>query len=231
MDLDEMSSDSTISYLSANDDECCFLYETENFISPPKFEELQPKINNIISSVNLGCTLNLKNISQKIKNAEYNANKTSTIILKSKKSKIKGTLFSDGKMICSGGQSVSEAKTACNKFSKIVKKMGYKVELKDFRIQNIIMSYDIQFKISLSDLYNKINNLVNNSNKNYVKYNKEIFPGVIFYIDDFKINITIFETGKVILSGGKKRKDIEEIFRNLYPILIEAKILNDYEKK
>lgn len=231
MDLDEMSSDSTISYLSANDNECCFLYETENCISPPKFEELQPKINNIISSVNLGCTLNLKNISQKIKNAEYNANKTSTIILKSKKSKIKGTLFSDGKMICSGGQSVSEAKTACNKFSKIVKKMGYKVELKDFRIQNIIMSYDTQFKISLSDLYNKINNLVNNSNKNYVKYNKEIFPGVIFYIDDFKINITIFETGKVILSGGKKRKDIEEIFRNLYPFLIEAKILNDYEKK
>ena len=227
MELDETSNDSTISYLSDCDNESCFLYCTD-FIEPPKFEELQPKINNIISSVNLGCALNLKNISQKFKNAEYNINKTSTIILKSKNSKIIGTLFSDGKMICSGGKTAKEAKIACNKFCKIVKKLGYKVELKDFKIQNIIISYDVQFKILLRELYNKLSNLLNN---NYVKYNNEMFPSVIIYIDEYKIYITIFESGKVILSGGKKRKDIEDVFRNIYPILIESKATTEKEDK
>ncbi len=158
MELDEISNDSTISYLSDNNTDSCFIYDTQDYIPPPTPEDLQPKINNIISSANLGCRLNLKNISLKFKNAEYNTNKTLTISLKSKNSKFTGTLFSNGKMICSGGKITSEAKTACSKFCKIVKKLGYKVELKDFKIHNIIMSYDVQFKISLNDLYDKLTN-------------------------------------------------------------------------
>ena len=69
------------------------------------------------------------------------------------------------------------------------------------------MSYDVQFKISLNDLYDKLKNLENKKNNNYVRYNKEIFSGVFFYFNDFKINLTFFEPGKVILSGGKKIKD------------------------
>ena len=129
-------------------------------------------------------------------------------------------------MICSGGKSTSEAKTECSKFCKIVKKLGYKVELKDFKIHNIIMSYDVQFKISLNDLYDKLKNLKNKNNNNYVRYNKEIFPCVIFYFNDFKINLTFFESGKVILSGGKKIKDIEDVFRGIYQILIETRMIN-----
>ena len=226
MELDEISNDSTISYLSDNNTDSCFLYDTQDYIPPPIFEDLQPKINNIITSANLGCQLNLKNISLKFKNAEYNSNKTLTISLKSKNSKFTGTLFSNGKMICSGGKSTSEAKTECSKFCKIVKKLGYKVELKDFKIHNIIMSYDVQFKISLNDLYDKLKNLKNKNNNNYVRYNKEIFPCVIFYFNDFKINLTFFESGKVILSGGKKIKDIEDVFRGIYQILIETRMIN-----
>ena len=87
MELDEISNDSTISYLSDNNTDSCFIYDTQDYIPPPIFEDLQPKINNIISSANLGCRLNLKNISLKFKNAEYNTNKTLTISLKSKNSK------------------------------------------------------------------------------------------------------------------------------------------------
>ena len=93
----------------------------------------------------------------------------------------------------------------------------------------------MKFKISLFKLYNEINTCINNgkkfgTNNNYCKYNKDIFPGLIFYLNDSKINITIFEAGKVVFSGTKKRKEIKEIFKSLYPLIIESKNTNIDEK-
>ena len=228
MELDELSSDSTISYSSENENEFPLLFKASDITYIPKVEELKPKINNIVSSINLGCNLNLKNISLKIKNAEFNSNKLTTIILKSKDIKISATIFSSGKMICSGAKNEKDSKIACKKFSKIVKKLGYNVELKDFKIQNIVASYDIKFKISLYYLYNKINSMINNSknyenNYNYCKYNKELFPSIIFYINESKISLLFFESGKVVLYGAKQLKEIEEIFKKIYPFLVESK--------
>ena len=228
MELDELSNDSTISYSSDCQNEFPILFETSDITYIPKVEELKPKINNIVSSINLGCNLNLKNIALRIKNAEFNSNKISTIILKSKDIKISATIFSSGKMICSGAKNEKESKLACKKFLKIVKKIGYNVELKDFKIQNIVASYDIKFKISLPDLYNKINNMINNSqkygnNNNYCKYNKEVFPSIIFYINESKISLLFFESGKVVLYGAKQLKEIEDVFKKIYPFLVESK--------
>ena len=233
MELDELSNNSTISNIS--NCQSSIFFDVEDFSYTPNIEELEPKIENIISSVNLGNNLNLKNISLKLKNAEYNSNKSSTLTLKTKDNKVTATIFTNGKMICSGAKSEKESKGACMKFAKIVKKVGFNTDLKDFKIQNIIASYDIKFKLSLFKLYNEINTMINNAkklgnNNNYCKYNKDIFPGLIFYINDSRISVTIFESGKVKFSGAKKRKEINEIFKNLYPLLIESKSVSGEEK-
>jgi len=230
MELDEISNDSAKTNLSNSSDETNFLFAEEDFTYTPFIEELQLKIDNIISTANLGCPLNLKNISQKFKNVEFNKN--SSLLLKSKDNKIMANIFSNGKMICSGAKSEKEAKSACIKFSKLVKKVGFQVELKDFKIQNIVASYDVRFKINLSKLYSKINdlNLKNASHSNCCKYNKDNFPGFIFHINDGKISLIVFESGKIVISGCKKRKEIENIFKDIYPFLIDSKKNNDYEQ-
>ena len=233
MELDEYSNDSTVSYKSNSPEDSAFVFDIEENVYTPKLEEIEPKINNILSSVYLGCNLNLKNLALKIKNADYNSNKSSTLILKSKDTNISATIFASGKMICSGAKSEKESKSACIKFSKIVNKAGFNVELRDFKIQNISASYDVKFKICLSDLYNRINKLINENIKtygcsgNYCKYNKDDFNGIIFYINESKISILIFESGKVIISGAKKRKDMNDIFKNIFPLLVDSKKNND----
>jgi transcription initiation factor TFIID TATA-box-binding protein len=228
MELDEYSNDSTISYISESPNDCNFIYDTEEYTYTPKIGELEPTINNITSSVNFGYNLNIKNLALKTKNAEYNSNKSSTLILKSKNTNVTATIFPSGKMICTGAKSEKESKSACIKFSKIVKKAGFNAELKDFKIQNITASFDVKFKISLPTLYNKINSLINDNSKkiglgSYCKYNKNEFPGIIFYIDESKINLLIFESGKIVISGAKKRKEINDAFKIIFPLLIEAK--------
>ena len=224
---DDLSFDSTISNLSFNENDCALFLDTEEIEYTPNVEELKPEINNIISSVNLGSNLNIKNIALKIKNAEY-TNNFSKLILKSKNTKATATIFSSGKMVCSGAKTEKQSKSICIKFGKIVNKVGFNVELKNFKIQNIIASYDVKFKICLPKLFNEINTLINISKNiyNYVKYNSDNFPGLIFYMNDLKVSLLVFEYGKVVISGAKKKEEIEEIFRNVYPLLIESKKLN-----
>ena len=224
---DDLSFDSTISNISFNENDCALFLDTEEIEYTPNVEELKPEINNIISSVSLGSNLNIKNIALKIKNAEY-TNNFSKLILKSKDAKATATIFSSGKMICSGAKTEKQSKSICLKFGKIVNKIGFNAELKNFKIQNIVASYDVKFRISLPKLFNEINTLISNAKSmdyNYVKYNSDNFPGLIFYMNDLKISLLVFEYGKVVISGAKKRKEIEEIFRNVYPLLIESKMI------
>ena len=229
MELDEISNGSTISNLSNIQNNSSFLFESEESLYPPSIEELVPEISNIITTANLGNNLFLKNIALKLKIAEFNSNKSSNLILRTKNSKIIANIFSNGKMICSGAKNEKESKASCIKFAKIIKKIENDVELKDLKIQNIIASFDVKFKINLDKLFKEINILIDNSKKlgsnyNYCKYNKNEFQGLIFYMNDSKINLVIYETGKVVLSGAKSRKEINDIFKNIYPLLIESKI-------
>jgi len=226
---DDLSFDSTISNISNNENDCSLFFGTEEIEYTPNVEELKPQINNIISSVSLVSNLNIKNIALKIKNSEY-TNNFSKLILKSKDTKATATIFSSGKMVCSGAKTEKQSKSICAKFGKIVNKVGFNVELKNFKIQNIIASYDVKFKICLPKLFNEINTLINiskNMSNNYVKYNSDNFPGLIFYMNDLKVSLMVFEYGKVVISGAKKKEEVEEIFRNVYPLLIESKKVNN----
>ena len=228
MELDEISNGSTISNLSNIQNNSGFLFDTEEPIYPPNIEELVPEINNIITTANLGNNLHLKNIASKLKNIEYNFSKSSNLILRTKSSKITVTLFPCGKMICSGAKNEKESKATCLKIVKMIKKFENNVELKDFKIQNMVVSFDVKFKINLDKLFKELNLLINNSKKfgnnyNYCKYNKNEFQGLIFYMNDSTINFIIYESGKIVLSGAKNRKEIYDVFKNIYPLLIESK--------
>ena len=228
MELDEISNGSTISNISNIQNNSSFLFESEESLYPPNIEELVPEINNIITSANLGNNLYLNNIALKLKNVDYNLNKSSNLTLKAKNCKIIATIFSNGKMICSGAKNEKESKASCVKYAKIIKKIENNVDLKDLKIQNMVATFDVRFKINLDKLFKEINTLINNSKKfgnnyNYCKYNKNEYPGLVFYMNDSKINFVVYETGKVVLSGAKSRNEINDVFKNIYPLLIESK--------
>ena len=135
---DDLSFDSTISNLSFNENDCALFLDTEEIEYTPNVEELKPEINNIISSVSLGSNLNIKNIALKIKNAEY-TNNFSKLILKSKNTKATATIFSSGKMVCSGAKTEKQSKSICIKFGKIVNKVGFNVELKISKYKTLLL--------------------------------------------------------------------------------------------
>jgi len=186
--------------------------------------EILPNIENIVSTANFGCHLNLREIALQAKNAEYNPRRFSAVIMKIKEPKTTALIFSSGRIVCLGAKTEEDSKKACKKFGKIIKSLGYPAIFKEFKIENIVGSLDIKFNISLNKLYFHIVKNFNSGLRRYVVYEPEVFPGLIYRMVDPKIVLLIFNSGKMVLTGGKDRNDIYEGFRKIYPVLNIFKI-------
>ena len=114
----------------------------------------RPAIQNIVSTADLGCKLDLKKIAMHAPNTEYNPKRFVAVIMRIRKPRITALLFSSGKMVCTGAKDEAESKIAARKFARILQKQGFPVKFKDFKIQNMVGSCNLYFDISLKKLFN-----------------------------------------------------------------------------
>ena len=52
-------------------------------------------------------------------------------------------------------------------------------------------------------------------------YEPEIFPGLIFRIEDPKVVLLIFTNGKIVLAGAKSRQQIYKAYHDIFPVLYQ----------
>eukprot|EP00966_Prymnesium_polylepis_P325259 7381235-Prymnesium_polylepis.1 len=55
------------------------------------------------------------------------------------------------------------------------------------------------------------------------QYEPELFPGLIYRMVEPKIVLLIFVSGKVVLTGGKVKNEINDAFQMIFPVLEEFK--------
>ncbi|KAK2104240.1 TATA box-binding protein-like 2, partial [Saguinus oedipus] len=63
-----------------------------------------PQLQNIVSTVNLACKLDLKKIALHAKNAEYNPKRFAAVIMRIREPRTTALIFSSGKMVCTGAR-------------------------------------------------------------------------------------------------------------------------------
>lgn len=172
---------------------------------------IEPKLQNIVSTVNLGCKLDLKRIALHARNAEYNPKRFAAVIMRIREPRTTALIFSSGKMVCTGAKSEDESRLAARKYARIVQKLGFEAKFLDFKIQNMVGSCDVKFPIRLEGLVL--------THSQFSSYEPELFPGLIYRMVKPRIVLLIFVSGKVVLTGAKVRNEILEAFENIYPIL------------
>jgi transcription initiation factor TFIID TATA-box-binding protein len=172
---------------------------------------ITPSLQNIVSTVNLGCQLDLKRIALQARNAEYNPKRFAAVIMRIRSPRTTALIFSSGKMVCTGAKSEEDSIQAARRYARVIQKLGFPAKFLDFKIQNMVGSADVSFKIHLEALSLK--------HATYCSYEPELFPGLIYRIIQPKIVLLIFNSGKVVLTGAKERREIHEAFKLIYPIL------------
>lgn len=99
--------------------------------------------------MDLGCKLDLKEITWKGKATEYNPNRFAAVIMRLRNPKTTGLIFSSGKMVITGAKSEEDCRLASRKYARIIERMGFKLDYHDFKIQNVVASCDMKVPIHL----------------------------------------------------------------------------------
>jgi len=178
---------------------------------PVDVSHLQPSLQNIVSTVNLGCKLDLKRIALQARNAEYNPKRFAAVIMRIRNPRTTALIFGSGKMVCTGAKSEEDSLQAARRYARVIQKLGFPAKFRDFKIQNMVGSVDVKFPIRLEALVLR--------HHQFCSYEPELFPGLIYRMIQPKIVLLIFVSGKVVLTGGKIRSEIHDAFDRIYPIL------------
>jgi len=172
-----------------------------------------PILQNIVATVSLECRLDLKTIALHARNAEYNPKRFAAVIMRIREPKTTALIFASGKMVVTGAKSEDDSRLAARKYARIIQKLGFDAQFKDFKIQNIVGSCDVRFPIRLEGLAY--------AHGNFSSYEPELFPGLIYRMLKPKVVLLIFVSGKIVLTGAKQREDVYQAFNNIYPVLSE----------
>lgn len=170
-----------------------------------------PQLQNIVSTINMLCKLDLRKIAMQARNAEYNPKRFAAVIMRIREPRTTALIFSSGKMVCTGAKSEDDSRLAARKYARIIQKLGFEAKFADFKVQNMVGSCDVKFPIRLEGLV-----LTHNQ---FSSYEPELFPGLIYRMVQPRIVLLIFVSGKVVLTGAKVRQQIYDAFDNIYPIL------------
>lgn len=172
----------------------------------------EPKLQNIVSTANLNCKLDLREIALNTRNCEYKPKRFAAAIMRIRHPKTTALIFASGKMVCTGAKTEEESETAAKQYAKNIRKVGNKdVRISDFTIQNIVGSHDVGFQIKLETLLNRF--------LKHSKYDPEFFPGLIFKMEQPKVVLLIFSSGKIVLTGAKKRQEIYDAYKSIKTVL------------
>ncbi|KAJ6648818.1 TBP-related factor [Pseudolycoriella hygida] len=109
------------------------------------------QIQNCVSTVNLGCELDLQNINFRTRNSEYNPSRFHGVVMRIREPRCTALIFKSGKLVCTGARNEEFANLGTRKFARIIQKLGYAIKFKEFKIQNLVATVDLRFPIRLEN--------------------------------------------------------------------------------
>ncbi len=177
------------------------------------------KIENVVASTSLGEELDLKAIARVLGGAEYEPEQFPGLIYRLKEPKTAILLFRSGKVVCTGAKSLEHVKTAIDMVAKQIDAAGIPVNKNpEIVVQNIVATSDLGAQIDL-------NAVAISLGLGKVEYEPEQFPGLVYRIDEPKVVVLLFGSGKLVCTGARKPSDVEEAVEKITQELKAAGLL------
>lgn len=177
------------------------------------------KIENVVASTSLGGELDLQAIALALGGAEYEPEQFPGLIYRLKKPKTATLLFRSGKVVCTGAKSLADVGTAIRTVAKQIKDSGIDINTDpDVEVQNIVASSDLEQEINL-------NAIAISLGLERVEYEPEQFPGLVYRLDEPKVVVLLFGSGKLVCTGARQPSDVARAVEKITEELQAAGLL------
>ena len=182
----------------------------------PKFED-SIRIENVVASATLNQRIDLKAVVKGNPTVEYRPETFPGLVFRIKRPKSAILIFRTGKMVCTGAKSEKEAKRAVKKVVRELKKSGIIIVGKpEIKVVNMVASANLSGRIELEESAYILGRTM---------YEPEQFPGLIYRMDDPKVVILLFASGKLVCTGATKEEDVYEAVAKLHKKLEEKGLI------
>jgi transcription initiation factor TFIID TATA-box-binding protein len=174
------------------------------------------KISNITATANLGIQLVLRQLATRLWNVEFNPRRFNAIIMRTRSPRITALIFQTGKVVIVGATKVEDSLVGAEKVGKYISEaLRKKVSIKEFKVQNIVASSQVDFKVDLE--------LLSMSKRGICFYEPEIFAPAakLSYSSETKQIALVFRSGKLIYTGSNEYKNLKEMHSYLSPMLLK----------
>lgn len=175
------------------------------------------KIENVVASVALGQPINLSKTAELISTVEYEPEQFPGLVYRLAKPKTATLIFSSGKMVCTGAKSEEDVRKTVKQIVFALQNKGVIKDGKpEYQIQNVVASANLYAEVNLENLAILLDNVL---------YEPEQFPGLIYRMDDPKVVLLIFSSGKMVCTGAKKEDDVRTAVEKIYKKLMDLGVL------
>ncbi len=170
-----------------------------------------------MASATLNQKIDLNAVVKGYPGVEYRPEQFPGLVFRLKRPKTATLIFNSGKMVCTGAKSEKESKRAVMKVIRELKKSGIIIIGKpELKIQNIVASANLAGLIDLERSAYSLGRTM---------YEPEQFPGLIYRMDNPKVVILLFASGKLVCTGAKKEEDVYEAVTKLHETLEEEDLI------
>lgn len=179
--------------------------------------QVKVRIENVVASAILNQRIDLNAVVKGYPGVEYRPEQFPGLVFRLKRPKTATLMFSSGKMVCTGAKSEKEARRAVMRVIRELKRSGIVIVSKpELKIQNIVASANLGGMIDLERAAHVLGKTM---------YEPEQFPGLIYRMDDPKVVILLFASGKLVCTGAKREEDVYRAVDNLLRKLEKEKLI------
>tara|TARA_B100000683_G_scaffold257169_1_gene278406 strand:+ start:869 stop:1411 length:543 start_codon:yes stop_codon:yes gene_type:complete len=165
------------------------------------------EIVNVVASTQLTESLDLYDVAD-IMDKDYEAEQFPGLTYRVENPKVCVLLFRSGKAVATGAKSVDDIHTAFSIVHSELTEAGFDLwEYKDVsemtEVQNLVVTHNYGQSLDLSEL-------IITMPFDKTEYEPEVFPGLIYRIDDPRSVCLVFSSGKCVITGCKSMDEADE---------------------
>ncbi|VDN11425.1 unnamed protein product [Dibothriocephalus latus] len=116
------------------------------------------------------------------------------VIMRLRKPYTVATIWSSGKIWCTGASSLAKARQGARRIARRISKVGFPCRFSNYRIVNIMATCRLPFRVRLDQLVRE--------RPKIMSYEPELAPGLNFKADkDSSTSLKLFSTGRIVIMG------------------------------
>jgi transcription initiation factor TFIID TATA-box-binding protein len=180
------------------------------------------QIHNIVSTTQImtdGPAIDLQTLSELLPYSHYDRKRFAAITIRIGEPNCTTLLFTSGKLVITGGVSWYECMLAAKLVTRILQRniITQTFWCVSCEIQNIVAKACVPLAanecLNIDLMYERLNSLCT--------FQKNMFPGLIFRPVRSPVVLLCFQSGKVVITGGKTEEDVSVGWARLWPLVQE----------